>query len=313
MKPRKKSTFASNLVSFRTVIRLQATILGAFESAADPRHSQEAIPENSCSDFPTSVHSDRPQPSPLSLTPNHLRPQPKREPDALSTSSQALSAKNTFVENTIQSKPNHKTPPTSPAAHPPPPHTLPTMARATHCPSADRTRGRRARREANDLLLSASGGAPSAADLTELFSYTSPSFWDSWQTFASLPERAQSPAPAPAPRADPRDPLRRVDARLRPLLAQGFVEPLVRRIERDVRALGEGADGEITLMLESARDRAVAHGVASYYEMTHYSTDTPPPESARVTVIRKEGKGSRVAQRVPLVDLVFDGGKDALS
>lgn len=60
--------------------------------------------------------------------------------------------------------------------------------------------GRRNRRAANDHLLESTAEAlsgPRALEpeaLAELFSYTSPSFWDSWQAFAQLPEELQTNA-----------------------------------------------------------------------------------------------------------------------
>lgn len=200
------------------------------------------------------------------------------------------------------------------------------MARRHEAPQdGNQPRGRRARREANDSLLATSGSPDSLApaDLANLFSYTSPSFWGSWQAFAALPEATRAGAgeekrsrrrrEAAADRGGggsgaalrrAEQALLRVEPGVRELLSQGFNEGLVRRLESDVRGLA--VSGELCVELKSARDRAVAHGVSRYYGMKSRSFDTPPPECRRVTVIRAdEGNAERPRPQVQLADLVL--------
>jgi hypothetical protein len=82
-------------------------------------------------------------------------------------------------------------------------------------------------------------------------------------------------------------------------------------LESDVRGLG--GQGEVCFVLESARDRAVAHGVSRYYGLKSRSFDTPPPECRRVTVIRAEdGEGAKARPQVQLADLVLPRQESSL-
>lgn len=180
------------------------------------------------------------------------------------------------------------------------------------------SRGRRARREANDTLLARSCGASDldSADLTELFSY-SPHPYSGWAVFVSLPEssrvlrappraciqpRAARPekGAAAALRAAERA-LLRVEPGVRDLLSQGFNEGLVRKIESDVRGLED--EREVSYVLESARDRCVLHGCARYYGLKSRSFDR---ERRRVTVVKAEGGLERPT--VQLADLMVGRG-----
>jgi hypothetical protein len=166
-----------------------------------------------------------------------------------------------------------------------------------HC-DQDQPRGRRARRAAQDDILLGSQALDSD-ELVELFTYQSPSFWQSWQAFSALPEEAQSALPStsvssPAfPLAQKQhtlrnDLLRRIDAPILSLLRQGHAEPLLRSLETSVRSVARLERSELTLVLPTARDRMLAHGVAQFYLLASVSVDDEnmPGRKKRVTVIR---------------------------
>jgi hypothetical protein len=86
----------------------------------------------------------------------------------------------------------------------------------------------------------------------------------------------------------------------------------VRSIESDVRGLR--GQGEVCFVLESARDRAVAHGVSRYYGLKSRSFDTAPPKCQRVTVIRADAaSGRRLRPQVQLADLVLPRQQGAVA
>jgi hypothetical protein len=180
----------------------------------------------------------------------------------------------------------------------------------------ERTRGRRNRRVANDTLLASAAPQLDADALAELFSYTSSSFWESWQAFVALPEHAQASAaltpavqlPHVTHRASSKcvdvlhESLHRIDPLIRSLLVQGHVEPLLRKIEEDIVHLHTGRSAELEFILPSARDRMVAHGVAQFYGLSHRSRNTP--DMRRITVIRAGGHEDCRRPTVRLADLV---------
>lgn len=179
----------------------------------------------------------------------------------------------------------------------------------------DQPRGRRARREANDTFLASAAPALDHGTLCDLFSYKSASFWDSWQAFAALPEhgqqslsRSHSAAMLPVNKcATDHDSLHRIDPPIRNLLRQGHVRPVLRHIEDEVHKCvlrTRSPHAELQLILPSARDRMVAHGVAQYYGLSHRSQNTA--NNRRVTVLAASSRRrTRPRPRGTLVELLL--------
>jgi hypothetical protein len=179
----------------------------------------------------------------------------------------------------------------------------------------ERTRGRRNRRVANDTLLASAAPQLDTEALAELFAYTSSSFWESWQAFVALPDHDQASTalsaavtPCVTRRASGKpvdvlnESLHRIDPPIRSLLVQGHVEPLLRKIEEDIVHLHADRKAVLELILPSARDRMVAHGVAQFYGLSHRSRNTP--DMRRITVIRAGVHKDSQRPTVRLADLV---------